>query len=71
VKTERIRTDSSETVFVTILFSDLESEWIVCGYEYGIAVYRYRILSEYSSAVDKYFVGYLIDNKVKLACKFF
>jgi hypothetical protein len=40
VKTERIRTDSSETVFVTIFFSDLESEQIVCRYEYGIGVYR-------------------------------
>jgi hypothetical protein len=40
VKTERIRTDSSETVFVTILFTDLESERIVCEYEYGIGVYR-------------------------------
>jgi hypothetical protein len=38
VKTERIRTDSSETIFVTIFFS--ESERIVCGYEYGIGVYR-------------------------------
>jgi hypothetical protein len=33
VKTERIRTDSSETVFVTIFFSDSESERIMCGYE--------------------------------------
>jgi hypothetical protein len=40
VKTERIRTDSSETVFVTIFFSDSESERIVCRYEYGIGVYR-------------------------------
>jgi hypothetical protein len=40
VKTERIRTDSSETAFVTILFLDSESERIVCGYEYGIGVYR-------------------------------
>jgi hypothetical protein len=40
VKTERIWTDSSETVFVTIFFSDSESERIVCGYEYGIGVYR-------------------------------
>jgi hypothetical protein len=40
VKTERIRTDSSETVFVTIFFLDSESERIVCGYEYGIGVYQ-------------------------------
>jgi hypothetical protein len=40
VKTERIRTDSSEAVFVTIFFSDSKSEQIVCGYEYGIGVYR-------------------------------
>jgi hypothetical protein len=40
VKTDRIRTDSSETVFVTILFLDSESEQIVCGYEYEIGVYR-------------------------------
>jgi hypothetical protein len=40
VKTERIRTDSSETVFVTIFFSNSELERIVCGYEYGIGVYR-------------------------------
>jgi hypothetical protein len=30
-----------------------------------------RIWSEYSSVVDKHFVGSLIDNKVKLACNFF
>jgi hypothetical protein len=40
VKTERIRMDNSEIVFVTIFFSNLEPEWIVCGYEYGIGVYR-------------------------------
>jgi hypothetical protein len=40
VKTERIWMDSSETVFVTIFFSDLESERIVCGYKYGIGFYR-------------------------------
>jgi hypothetical protein len=40
VKTERIRTDSSETIFVTIFSSDSDSERIVCGYEYGIGVYR-------------------------------
>jgi hypothetical protein len=40
VKTERIQTDSSETVFVTIFFPDSEPERIVCGYEYGIGVYR-------------------------------
>jgi hypothetical protein len=40
VKTERIWTDSSEIVFVTIFFSDSESERIMCGYEYGIGVYR-------------------------------
>jgi hypothetical protein len=40
VKTERIRMDSSETVFITIFFSDSKSERIVCGYEYGIGVYR-------------------------------
>jgi hypothetical protein len=39
VKTEQIRTDSSETVFVTVFFSDSKSERIVCGYEYGIRVY--------------------------------
>jgi hypothetical protein len=32
--------DSSETAFITILFSDLELERIVCGYKYGIGVYR-------------------------------
>jgi hypothetical protein len=40
VKTERIRTDSSETIFVTVFVSDSESERIVCGYKYGIGVYR-------------------------------
>jgi hypothetical protein len=40
VKTERIRADNSETVFVTIFISDLESERVVCGYEYEIGVYR-------------------------------
>jgi hypothetical protein len=40
VKTERMRTDSSETVFVTIFFLDSEPERIVCGYEYEIGVYR-------------------------------
>jgi hypothetical protein len=32
--------DTSETVFVTIFFSDSESERIICGYEYEIGVYR-------------------------------
>jgi hypothetical protein len=40
VKTERIRTDSSETVFVTIFFLNSKLERIVCGYEYEIGVYR-------------------------------
>jgi hypothetical protein len=40
VKTERIRTDSSEIVFVAIFFLDSESERIMCGYEYGTGVYR-------------------------------
>jgi hypothetical protein len=40
VKMERIWTDSSETIFVIIFFSDSESGRIVCGYEYGIRVYR-------------------------------
>jgi hypothetical protein len=30
-----------------------------------------RIWSEYGLAADKHFVGYFVDNKVKLACKFF
>jgi hypothetical protein len=30
-----------------------------------------RIWSEYGSVPDKHFVGSLVDNKVKLACKFF
>jgi hypothetical protein len=30
-----------------------------------------RMWSEYGSVADKHFVGSLIDNKVKLACKFF
>jgi hypothetical protein len=30
-----------------------------------------RIWSEYGSVADKYFVRSLVDNKVKLACKFF
>jgi hypothetical protein len=34
VKAERIRTDSSETIFVTIFSLDSDSERIVCGYEY-------------------------------------
>jgi hypothetical protein len=37
---ERIRTDSSETVFVTIFFLDSKSKQIVCGYEYRIRVYQ-------------------------------
>jgi hypothetical protein len=49
VKTERIRTDSSETVFVTIFFSNSESERIVCGYEYGIGVYQTRIQTEFGA----------------------
>jgi hypothetical protein len=40
VKMEQIRTDSSETVFVTNFFSDSESKRIMCGYEYEIEVYR-------------------------------
>jgi hypothetical protein len=67
----RIRTDSSETVFVTIFYLDSESERIVCGYEYKIGVYRKQIWTEYGSVADKHFVGSLVDNKVKLACKFF
>jgi hypothetical protein len=30
-----------------------------------------RIWRDYSSVVDKHFVGSLVDNKVKLACNFF
>jgi hypothetical protein len=30
-----------------------------------------RIWSEYGAVADKLFVGSLVDNKVKLACKFF
>jgi hypothetical protein len=30
-----------------------------------------RIWSEYGSVADKHFVGSLVGNKVKLACKFF
>jgi hypothetical protein len=30
-----------------------------------------RIWSEYGSIADNHFVGSLVDNKVKLACKFF
>jgi hypothetical protein len=40
MKTERIWTDIGETIFVTIFFSNSESERIVCRYEYGIGVYR-------------------------------
>jgi hypothetical protein len=40
VKTERIRMNSSETVFITIFFLNSELERIVCGYEYEIGVYR-------------------------------
>jgi hypothetical protein len=43
----------------------------VCGYEYGIVTNMDRIWSEYGSVEDKHFVGSLIHNKVKLACKFF
>jgi hypothetical protein len=32
--------DGSETIFVTIFFSDSELERIVCRYKYGIGVYR-------------------------------
>jgi hypothetical protein len=40
LKIERIWANSSETLFVTIFFPDLESERVVCGYEYRIRVYR-------------------------------
>ena len=49
LKTERIRSNSSETMSVTIFFPDTESERIVCGYEYGIGSCRLRILIEYGT----------------------
>jgi hypothetical protein len=52
-------------------FSDSESDWIVCGYEYEIGIYRKRIWSEYSLVADKHVVGSLVDYKIKLACSFF
>jgi hypothetical protein len=65
--------DSSETVFVTIFF----------GFRIGADSVRIRIRnrslsetntdriwSEYGSIADKHFVGSLVYNKVKLACKF-
>jgi hypothetical protein len=38
VKTERIQSNSSETIFISIFISDSKSEWMVCGY--GIRAYR-------------------------------
>jgi hypothetical protein len=46
VKMDQIQTDSSETLSVTIYFG-FELERIVCGYEYGIGVNRYRIRTKY------------------------
>jgi hypothetical protein len=60
VKTERIRTDSSETVFVTIFFRIQNRS----------GLYTDRIWSEYGSVADKDFVGSLVDNNVKLPFKF-
>jgi hypothetical protein len=74
VKIEQIQTDSSEIVFVTIFF----------GFGIGAGSVRIRIRnrslpatnmdriwSEYGSVADKHFIESLVDNNVKLACKFF
>jgi hypothetical protein len=61
VKTERIRMDSSETIFVNIFFSDSESERIVCGYEYGIGVYWKRIRIEYGANMVRLRINILSD----------
>jgi hypothetical protein len=75
VKTERIRTDSSETVFVTVFFF---------GFGIGADNVRIRIRnrslsvtntdriwSEYGLVADKHFIGSPVNNKVKLSCNFF
>jgi hypothetical protein len=61
MKTEQIRTDSSEIIFVTIFFSDSESERIVCGYKYGIGVYQKRIQTEYGANTVRLRINILPD----------
>jgi hypothetical protein len=70
---ERIRTDSSETVFITIFFgfrNKADSVRIRIQNQILSVTKMDRIWSEYRSVADKHFVGSLVDRKVKLACKF-
>jgi hypothetical protein len=75
VKTERIQTDSSETIFVTIFFFEFgmgADSMRIRIWNRSLSVTNTdRIWSEYGSVADKHFVESLIDNKVELACKFF
>jgi hypothetical protein len=66
--------DSSKTIFVTIFFGfgiGADSVRIRIRNQSLSVMNTYRIWSEYGSVADKHFVGSLIDNKVKLACKIF
>lgn len=49
VKMERIRSNSGETMSVTIFFLDSESKRIVLGFKYGIGTWQLRIWSKYGS----------------------
>jgi hypothetical protein len=74
VKTERIQTDSSETVFVTIFFGFVigaDSVRIQIRNQSLSVTNTDRIWSEYGSAADKQFVDLPVNNEVKLAYKFF
>ena len=63
---ERIRSNSCETMSVTIFFSDSESERIVRGYEYGIGVYRLRIQTEYEADTVRLRIDILSDVASKI-----
>jgi hypothetical protein len=66
--------DSTKTIFVTIFFGfgiGADSVRIRIRNQSLSVTNTDRIWSEYGSVADKHFVGSLIDNKVKLACKIF
>jgi hypothetical protein len=66
VKTERIRSNNSETIFVSIFFPYSESEQIVCGYEYEIGAYRLRIRTEYRANTVWLWINILSDLSLKI-----